>query len=215
MYTTKNLITKSWGRYKISDPEFADKLAYLNKALGMNDYSLYEVAYKLYRSKPYIYDWYKGTELLIIKVAMEEIISTLDTPLMNTFQIYTILRNITDEVLGKVFIEEPWARYSPLIEETQRDLLEKLRGFQYFKPDSGFNKISSVPLIFTIFRACYIWAWSIDHLTPEEFNRAHQLYYDILFRDIDPEYKVQAKNVILSFVNNLSEDKKNTQIEFY
>ena len=215
MYTTKNLITKSWGRYKINDPNFAEKLAYLNKAFGMSDYSLYRVAHKLYRSKPHIYDWYKSTELLLTKVAMKGIISTLDSPFMNTFQIYIILRNTTDGVLGKAFIEEPWARYSPILEETQRDLLEKLRGFRYFRPDSGFNKISPGLLIPTIFRACYIWAWSIDHLTPKEFKVAHELYYDLLFRDIDPQYKVQAKNVISSFIDNLSEDKKNIQIEFY
>lgn len=213
IYTTKNLITKSWGRYKISDPHLAEKLAYLSKAFGMHYYTLYKYAYKLYKSKPHIYDWYGGTEPLLIKIAMEGVIATMESTLMSTTQIYYILKSVTNNgLLGDSFLSEPWARYGHIMEKTQKNILEKLRGFQYFKPNTGFDKLPEHQVITTIFRACYIWAWSIDQFTPKELDLAHSLYYKLLFRDIEPEHTVQAKNIIANEVNSIDH---NAIVEFY
>ena len=214
MYTTKNLITKSWGHYNISDPRLASKLAYLSGALGITHYDLYKAAHQLYKNRPYIYDWDTGINILLIKVAMGGIIATIDNPLMTSIRIYALLRDLRDEGEDDIYkcLDEPWVRYPHIAETTQKEILDKMRGFGYLNPTSGFNTLGL--LIKTIFRACYIWAWSVDHFTKEEFEKLHNLYYKLLFRDVDPQYITQAQNIIENHISNM-EDNLTTQVYFY
>lgn len=209
---TKTLITKHFGRYRIKNKVLADGLAYITSYLGITKYEVYHTAYRLYKKKPYVYDMYDGSYLLLIKVAMAWTISSHypSQERLSNRDIFECIRYILQGVSLDQLIGGFWTGYNYIFFQTQKTIFDKLEAFGYLEDNH-----CSILVYQILFKASFILSWPVEHFTQKNFTEFHQIYYSLLMKEVKEEYKTQAQNVINQVIDDTDEDIKKTQVYFY